>query len=63
MDGVNNSVNIVFCPLVDSMIDAVDCAVNQDVSERMLKPSATNERYLVKDDWRDICLSCKNHAE
>ena len=43
----------VLCPLVDVMIDSIDCLENQDVIE-----SSIPDRFKRKDDWKDICEKC-----
>ena len=49
------------CPLIDDMIEIGDCVVCSDVSERMFKEECISERFRKKENWREICGSCKYH--
>lgn len=52
----NSYPNEVMCPLVDHMIDSVDCIENQDCVNGMLK--SIPEEYMQKGQWRNICKQC-----
>lgn len=51
----------VMCPLVDEMIEDVDCIENADVADQMLTDHGMPERYKRKENWREICKQCKWH--
>lgn len=44
----------VICPLIDDLIDPVDCMENQ-----VLKESSIPDKFKQKPDWRKICKNCK----
>lgn len=44
----------IMCPLVDRDIDIVDCMENRDLDEKFILPE-----YKQKENWREICASCK----
>lgn len=49
----------VFCPLVDAIIEDIDCVENQDVVSDMIKDDTMPVKYKAKPNWRQICLACK----
>lgn len=51
----------VFCPLVDKMIEDIDCIENRDVVEGMIIESALPDKYKKKENWKNICKNCKWH--
>lgn len=44
----------VICPLIDSLIDPIDCLENQALREESFP-----EKFKKKDDWKEICKNCK----
>lgn len=53
--------NEVLCPLVDEKIDIADCIENSDTADGVIKPDHMPERFIKKEDWRNICKNCKYH--
>lgn len=53
--------NYVFCPLVDEMIEDIDCIENRDIVDRMIVESSLPKKYKRKENWREICVNCKWH--
>ena len=51
----------VKCPLVDEMIEDIDCIENVDAVDGRLKADKLPERFKKKDDWETICKKCKWH--
>lgn len=51
----------VLCPLVDEMIEDIDCIENRDVADEMIKDSCLPQRFRRKKQWREICKECKWH--
>ena len=47
------------CPLVDEMIDDIDCMENSDVARGLIKPDTMPEIYKQKENWREICRRCE----
>ena len=45
----------VKCPLVDEMIEDIDCIENVDAVDKL------PDRFKKKDDWETICKKCKWH--
>lgn len=44
----------IICPLVDELIDPVDCMENRDTCEQSIP-----DKYKTKKDWKEICKNCK----
>ncbi len=44
----------IACPLIDELIDPVDCMENQAIKEKCIP-----EKFKVKYNWKDICKKCK----
>lgn len=51
----------VLCPLVDEMIEDIDCIENRDVVDGMIVESSLPDKYKRKENWREICENCKWH--
>lgn len=51
----------VFCPLVDEIIEDIDCIENRDIIDGFFKISCLPEKYKAKKNFKDICKSCKWH--
>lgn len=51
----------VLCPLVDEMIEDIDCIENRDVVDGMIVESSLPDKYKQKENWRGICKNCKWH--
>lgn len=51
----------VLCPLVDEMIEDIDCIENRDVVDGMIVESSLPDKYKRKENWRKICQNCKWH--
>ena len=51
----------VKCPLVDEMIEDIDCIENVDAVDGRLKADKLPDRFKKKDDWETICKKCKWH--
>lgn len=43
----------VMCPLVDELIEDIDCLENQDI-----KPEFIPEKFKIKKNWQQICRNC-----
>lgn len=56
----NKNNNRVMCPLVNKMIEDIDCIENRDVVEGLIKESSLPEEYKV-NNFRNICKNCKWH--
>jgi hypothetical protein len=53
----------MLCPLVDRIIEDIDCLETQDAAERILKESSLPPEYTRRDNWREICKACKYHEK
>ena len=51
----------IYCPMIDSEIDIVDCVENVDVVDGLIVESSLPQKYRQKEDWKDICKKCKYH--
>lgn len=51
----------VLCPLVDEMIEDIDCIENADIADKMITEQNMLEKFKKKENWRDICKNCKWH--
>ena len=50
------------CPLMDGgTISFDDCVENCTIVEGYLKPNCLPEKARNKENFREICLSCKYH--
>ena len=49
----------VKCPLVDEMVEDIDCIENVDAVDGRLKADKLPDRFKKKDDWETICKKCK----
>lgn len=50
----------VLCPLVNRMIDAIDCIENVDVVNGLIKESCLPEEYKI-ENYKEICKACQWH--
>lgn len=46
----------IACPLVDYLIDPVDCMENREIKEEFIP-----KEFKVKENWKEICKNCKYH--
>jgi len=44
----------ILCPLVDKLIEVIDCIENRDLAE-----SSVPNEYKKKNNWKEICKKCK----
>lgn len=49
------------CPLIDEFIEIGDCVVYSDIARGMIKERCLPDKFKVKENWRNICKSCKYH--
>lgn len=49
------------CDLIDSDISGSDCIIVCDVADDMLKETAIDSKFKVKEDFKEICKNCKFH--
>lgn len=49
----------MFCPLVESKIENIDCIENQDVVNHLITENSMPQEYKQKENWREICEQCK----
>ena len=59
MESEENAPDFVFCPLVDCVIDCMDCMENSDVVKGMLPEECLLDEYKQKKNWKDICKNCR----
>ena len=57
----NDVLDSVYCPLIDDVIEDIDCIENWDCIDGFIKLSSLPDKYKVKDDYRDICKRCEYH--
>lgn len=59
----NGIPNAMLCPLVDKVIEDIDCMENveciKDGGE--IVPEALPEKYKQKKNYKEICKNCKWH--
>lgn len=51
----------VMCPLVDELIEDIDCIENREIADDNLIESCLPERFKKKDNWKEICKKCQWH--
>lgn len=49
----------VKCPLVDSIIEDVECLETRDVVCKIIKDECIPEKFKQKENWHEICKKCK----
>ena len=49
----------VKCPLVDSIIEDVECLETRDVVCKIIKDLCILEKFKQKENWHEICKKCK----
>lgn len=54
--------DFVFCPLVDIMIENIDCIENSDAVDGLLKKDTVPKKFKIKPNWEEICQQCKWHG-
>lgn len=47
----------IFCPIVERLINAINCIVCRDVVDKQLKETCLEDDFKV-NDYREICKSC-----
>jgi hypothetical protein len=53
--------NTVRCPLVDEVIDDIECIETSDAVKEILKEESVPSKFKAKSNWKDICKQCKYH--
>jgi len=51
----------VYCPLVDVMIESVDCVETRDIADDHFIDSTLLARFKRKPNWQELCKSCEWH--
>ncbi|PXX80020.1 hypothetical protein [Dielma fastidiosa] len=51
----------IFCPIVERMINIINCIVCRDVVDKQLIETCL-EAEFNKDDFREKCKNCKYYA-
>lgn len=57
----NEVVSEVMCPLVDDIIEDIDCIETRDCVDRFIVLSSLPDKYKQKEDFINICKNCKWH--
>lgn len=52
---------LIQCPLVDALIEDIDCIENRDIVNEMLTEDGMPARFKQKANWKEICRKCKWH--
>lgn len=53
--------NTILCPLVDDIIEDIECIENRDVVDEMTTEESLPNKYKRKSNWKEICRKCKWH--
>ncbi|MDE5909853.1 MAG: hypothetical protein K2H52_14080 [Lachnospiraceae bacterium] len=53
--------DFVMCPLVNRMIQSIDCMENSDAVDGILKKDSIPEEYKELQNWEETCKNCKWH--
>ncbi len=53
--------NNVQCPLVDELIDNIDCIETSEAVKEILKVESVPDEFKKKPTWKEICKNCKYH--
>ena len=53
--------NTILCPLVDDIIEDIECIENRDVVDEMITEESLPNKYKRKSNWKEIFRKCKWH--
>ena len=53
--------NTILCPLVDDIIEDIECIENRDVVDEMITEESLPNKYKRKSNSKEICRKCKWH--
>ena len=53
--------NTILCPLVDDIIEDIECIENRDVVDEMITEESLPNKYKRNSNWKEICRKCKWH--
>lgn len=53
----------VYCPLIGEIIKGIDCVINSDIANGMIKETELDIKYKKLGNWRNICLNCVNNRD
>lgn len=53
--------NTILCPLVDDIIEDIECIENRDAVDEMITEESLPNKYKRKSNWKEICRKCKWH--
>ena len=56
-----DSEGLTYCPLVDSLIDNLDCFENIEVADKLFTEDTEPAEFKAKDEWKEICRECRYH--
>lgn len=56
-----NNIEKVLCPLIEDLIEDIDCIENRDCIDGFIKLSSLPEKFKNKEDYINICKNCKWH--
>lgn len=49
----------IICPLIDKLIDEIECIENIDCINGIQKETSIPKKYKEKKNWKELCKKCK----
>lgn len=56
-----NNLTEVFCPMIDEIIEDIDCMENRACIDGEMQLSSLPAKYKTKQEFINICRQCKYH--
>lgn len=51
----------VMCPLIEEYIEDIECIINRDVVDELLKERVMPKKFKKCEGWREVCNKCEWH--
>lgn len=51
----------VMCPLIEEYIEDIECIINRDVVDELLKERVMQKKFKKFEGWREVCNKCEWH--
>ena len=51
----------VMCPLIEEYIEDIECIINRDVVDELLKERVMPLKFKKREGWREVCTKCEWH--
>lgn len=51
----------VMCPLIEEYIEDIECIINRDVVDELLKERVMPKKFKKCEGWCEVCNKCEWH--